>query len=171
MLANIRCQCPTRREGVPGHFPDLMLDPEYVRVPRDARTHDETIRRAEAAPSMAAARRETDPLGVHPRHTALSVMPLFDQYAQVVDDTLHVLDGGVTMRHLLLFGNWVFKMGGRVYLSLVNKRLDALPRHDDFTHFSRPLFSEDKERKTPRAVKMTTNWRCTEYQELMSQMM
>ena len=56
-------------------------------------------------------------------------------------------------------------------LALANERLAAMPYHEDFTHFSRPLWAKDDESGAKRPVKMSVNWRCTEYAELISQMM
>ena len=103
--------------------------------------------------------------------TAFSLVPTFHQYLQVVYDSLHALDGGGTMRHLLFLGNWLYKTGGDARLALANKRLAAMPRHDDFTHFSRVLWALDSKGDSTRTVKFAANWRCTEYEQLVSQMM
>ena len=75
------------------------------------------------------------------------------------------------MWHLVFLGNWIFSAHGADMLALANERLAAMPYHEDFTHFSRALWSKDDESGAKRPVKMTVNWRCTEYAELISQMM
>ena len=167
-----RCECTTRSADVPGHDPSLMLDPQYQRRPRDLKEHEAALAKSESAPTVRAAQQATAPLGLVPLRTALSLLPMVHVYGHVAFDSLHVLDGGVTMRHLIIFGNWLLSVHGSGGLDLVNRRLRALPRHDDFTHFERPLFCEDNgAAKRTRLVKMTTNWRCVEYEQLMSQMM
>ena len=71
------------------------------------------MRRTEATDGIADAAQIAAPLGLHPYHTAFSLVPTFHQYLQVVYDSLHALDGGGTMRHLLFLGNWLYKTGGR----------------------------------------------------------
>lgn len=166
-----RCECTTRTAGVPGHDPSRMLDPQYARRPRDLKDHEAALQKSELALTVAAAQLATAPFGMVPLRTALSMLPMVHVYGQVAFDSLHVLDGGVTMRHLIIYGNWLRSEHGSAALDLVNRRLRALPRHDDFTHFERPLFCEDTAATRTRLVKMTTNWRCVEYEQLMSQMM
>ena len=98
-------------------------------------------------------------------------MPMFHLYAQVRTDSMHLFDCGGTMWHLVFLGNWIFSAHGADMLALANERLAAMPYHEDFTHFSRALWSKDDESGAKRPVKMTVNWRCTEYAELISQMM
>ena len=175
MLANIadehRCECTTRQAGVVGHYNGNMLNPAYIRKPRDVAHHRDVVKATEETNAIGEAEMLAAPLGLWPYHTAFSLIPTFNQYLQVQYDTLHVLDGGGTMRHLLLLGNWLYKTGGGALLALANKRLAAMPRHDDFTHFSRVLWMLDSNREGTRMVKFAANWRCTEYEQLVSQMM
>ena len=174
--ANCRCTTPTKRDGVPGHHSAHMLDPEYERVPRDAAALRDLVFRAEDVEAIGAAEEMTAPFGVWPYHTALMLMhPSFEQYLQITWDSLHVFDGGVTMRIVLLLGNWYWRQcrDGSAALSLINERLAAVPRHDDFTHFKRPLLSLETstDSSKTRPVKMSVNFRCVEYQQLVQQIM
>ena len=60
---------------------------------------------------------------------------MFHQHIMVRADSLHLFDGGGTMRHLILLGDWLH-MQGKEFLTLANERLAAMVRLDDFTHFS-----------------------------------
>ena len=55
-------------------------------------------------------------------------------------------------------------------MRILNLRLAALPRVDDFTHFTRPLLDMDSNKKSARRVKHACNWRCTEFEQLLQQM-
>ena len=88
----------------------------YNREPRDAAYTSRVV--AEAVNIAArqgrgggwnAACRHTQALGVWPQECALSRMPGFNYLLQVVYDSLHVLDGGVTMRIVILIGCYVFR--------------------------------------------------------------
>ena len=171
MIGERRCECSTKQPGVEGHYNGNMLDPAYARKPRDLTHHRDVVSATEATDGIADAAQIAAPLGLHPYHTAFSLVPTFHQYLQVVYDSLHALDGGGTMRHLLFLGNWLYKTGGDARLALANKRLAAMPRHDDFTHFSRVLWALDSKGDSTRTVKFAANWRCTEYEQLVSQMM
>ena len=194
-----RCCTPTRLDDVSGHYRDYMLTSgcgcqtygwcavhgTYNREPRDAAYTSRVV--AEAVNIAArqgrgggwnAACRHTQALGVWAQECALSRMPGFNWLLQVVYDSLHVLDGGVTMRIVILIGCYVFRTateegGGRAGIELANERLNELPRHDEFTHFDRPLYSLSEESKKARVrdVGMTVNWRCTEYEQLVVQVM
>ena len=147
-----------------------MLSPEYLRVPRDYDEHMDAVQAAEDADTYDAAAQIVQPLGLHDTHTALAEMPMFHQHLMVHADTLHLFDGGGTMRHLILLGNWLYGQGKQI-LALANERLAAMVRQDDFTHFNQPLWGMDDESGVLRRVKMAANWRCVEYEQLVSQMM
>ena len=147
-----------------------MLSPDYLRVPRDYDDHMAAVRAAESAATYDAAAQIVQPLGLHNSHTVLAEMPMFHQHLMVRADTLHLFDGGGTMRHLVLLGNWLYRQGKPV-LALANARLAAMVRQDDFTHFNQPLWGMDDESGALRLVKMAANWRCVEYEQLISQMM
>ena len=72
--------------------------------------------------------------------------------------------------HLILLGNWLHRQG-KEFLALANECLAAMVRQDDFTHFKQPLWGLDDESGALRLVKMAANWRCMEYEQLISQMM
>ena len=110
------------------------------------------------------------PLTLQDTHTALAEVPMFHQHIMVHADSLHLFDGGGTMRHLILPSNWLHSQG-KEFLSLVNECLAAVVRLDDFTHFSQPLWGMDDESGALQKVKMAANWRCVEYEQLISQMM
>ena len=128
------------------------------------------VKAAESAATYDAAAQIVQPLGLHDSHTALAEMPMFHQHLMVRADTLHLFDGGGTMRHLILLGNWLYRQGKPV-LALANARLAAMVRQDDFTHFNQPLWGMDDESGALQLVKMAANWRCVEYEQLISQMM
>ena len=188
-----RCETPTLLEGHRGHYPGLMLaggcacrtsgvcrtHNAYNRKPRDAKQTQDVIMNAMSVagrrgPGLGwgAAVQMTKPLAVWPQRCALSRLPGFSRLLQVLYDSLHVLDGGVTMRLLILVGCHVFDVGKRAAIELANERLAALPRHDEFTHFDRPLFGlTPKAKGNIRAIQMTVNWRCMEYEQLIAQVM
>ena len=147
-----------------------MLSPEYLRVPRDYDDHMAAVKAAESAATYDAAAQIVQPLGLHDSHTALAEMPMFHQHLMVCADTLHLFDGGGMMRHLVLLGNWLYRQGKPV-LALANACLAAMVQQDDFTHFNQPLWGMDDESGVLRLVKMAANWRCVEYEQLISQMM
>ena len=130
-----------------------MLSPEYLRVPRDYDEHMAAVQAAEDADTYDAAAQIVQPLGLHDTHTALAEMPMFHQHLMVRADTLHLFDGGGTMRHLILLGNWLYGQGKQI-LALANERLAAMVRQDDFTHFNQPLWGMDDESGVLRRVKM-----------------
>ena len=124
-----------------------MLDPDYHRTPRNLDEHEDWLREAEDKQSWADKCAMTEPFAMWPQRTALSIVPLFHWLLQICSDSLHVLDGGVTMRHIILMGNWVYKHHGRDALDLFNERLAALPLHDEFKQFNRALFALDSDNK------------------------
>ena len=148
-----------------------MLDPAYNRKPRDFSAHHAALVAADQCLTLTAMHALTDPLGLWPRKPALMEIPMFNLYLQVRHDTLHVFDGGITMRMLILMGNWIVHEHGEAALQLANERLAALPRLDDFTHFDRPLWAIEDDANAARAVKMAAFWRCTEYEQMISQIM
>jgi hypothetical protein len=77
---------------------------EYIRVPRD---YDECAMAVLQGHGNSAQARKR--LALHPEGSALLDLPLVNPYLQVRNDTLHVLDGGVTKRHLELVGNHLYK--------------------------------------------------------------
>ena len=106
-----------------------MLSPDYLRVPRDYDDHMAAVRATETAGTYNAAAQFVQPLGLHNSHTALAEMPMFHQHLMVRADTLHLFDGGGTMRHLILLGNWLYRQGKPV-LALANARLAAMVRQE-----------------------------------------
>ena len=66
------------------------------------------------------------------------------------------------MRLLLMVGNHLHNSGPTsdksAKLDLANRRLAAIGHHDDFTHFIKPLWALDDEKKADRPVKMACNW-------------
>jgi hypothetical protein len=148
-----------------------MLRPDAARTPRDTVATIALLERSEMADGISAARDMVRHLSLHPYPPALSGLIMTNTYLMVRYDTLHVLDGGVTMRILIIAGNFMYYSVGEWLLRLANACLAALPRHDDFTHFQTPLWAMDEDKKNARRVKMFCNWRCTEYEQLISQMM
>ena len=152
-----------------------MLDYRILRSPRDWQTTYIALKASEEAASLKAAFGALQPLGLVPYFPALAKLELTNPYLQVRYDTLHACDGGITMRLLLMVGNHLYKSGPNSHqsarLDLANRRLAAIGRHDDFTHFIKPLWALDDEKKAARPVKMACNWRCTEYVQLLAQVM
>ena len=128
------------------------------------------VKSAENADTYDAAAEFVQPLALHDTHTALAEVPMFHQHIMVRADLLHLFDGGSTMRHLILLGDWLHRQG-KEFLTLANERLAAMVRLDDFTHFNQPLWGMDDGSGALRKVKMAANWRCVEYDQLISQMM
>ena len=81
---------------------------------------------------------------------------MFHQHIMVRADSLHLFDGGGTMRHLILLDNWLHSQG-KEFLSLANERLAAMVRLDNFTHINQPLRGMDDESGALRKVKMAAN--------------
>jgi hypothetical protein len=148
-----------------------MLRPDAARTPRDTVATIALLERSEMADGISAAREMVRHLSLHPYPPALSGLIMTNTYLMVRYDTLHVLDGGVTMRILIIAGNFMYYSVGEWLLRLANARLAAMPRHDDFTHFQTPLWAMDADKQNARRVKMFCKWRCTEYEQLISQMM
>ena len=174
VLVNCRCTTPTRVQGHQGHFSRYMLGPAHPRTPRDLEVLRHIVEQAEQERVINVAEEMVAAYGLWPVQTALLLMhPFFNQYLQVVWDSLHVFDGGVTNRLIVLFGNWYYRlhMDGQAALGLLNERLASMPRVDDFTHFDRPFLSLDTESNSSRPVKMSVNFRCEEYRQLVQQIM
>ena len=169
---SVLCSCtvPSIKPRVDGHYGGYMIDPQYERVPRDWDEHMLALEEADKAPSLTKAEEILAPFSMHSIHSALAEMPMFHLYAQVRTDSMHLFDCGGTMWHLVFLGNWIFSAHGADMLALANERLAAMPYHEDFTHFSRALWSKDDKSGAKRPVKMSVNWRCTEYAEMISQM-
>ena len=151
-----------------------MLDPAYPRTPRDLEVLRLVVEQAERERTVSVAEEMVAAYGLWPVQTALLLMhPFFNQYLQVVWDSLHMFDGGVTNRLILLVGNWYYHLhsDGLAALGLLNERLASVQRHDDFTHFERPFLSLDTESGSSRPVKMSVNFRCEEYRQLVQQIM
>ena len=153
-----------------------MLDPTAERRPRDWNaTLDLLEQTQDEAKSLGECRAMVAHVSLHPYRSALSRLKLTNMFAAVRYDSLHVCDGGITMRILIIIGNHLYHRqppaAGDALLRLVNRRLAAMPRHDDFTHFGRPLWALDPDKKACRRVKQACNYRCTEYQQLLQQAM
>ena len=171
---NYRCTTPTKVPGHTGHCERYMLDPAYARTPRDLADMLRAIDLADQESSIDGAEDVVKPYGIWPVKTALMLMdPYMNQYLQTVWDTLHVFDGGVTNRNIVLAGNWYYRIhaDGGAALALLNERLAAMPKHDDFTRFLRPFLSVDTESGSTRPVKTAVNFRCEEYRQLIQQIM
>ena len=157
---SVLCSCtvPSIKPRVDGHYGGYMIDPQYERVPRDWDEHMLALEEADKAPSLTKAEEILAPFSMHSIHSALAEMPMFHLYAQVRTDSMHLFDCGGTMWHLVFLGNWIFSAHGADMLALANERLAAMPYHEDFTHFSRALWSKDDESGAKRPVKMSVNW-------------
>lgn len=169
----------TTRGATDEHEGGHMLDPAVERKPRDlTETCKLLCDSMEPGLGIGAAKGLVKHLGLFPYLPALAKLPLTHCYLNVRYDTLHVLDGGITSRIIVILGNWLFYRAGDAtdtrpkekWVRLLNMRLAALPRVDDFTHFSRVLLDFDGEKKKKMRVKNACNWRCTEYEQLVQQL-
>ena len=156
-----------------------MLNPHVDRTPRDlaetSRLLDETL----DMDGIEQAKDHVRHLGLHPYSTALIKLRLTHCFLYVRYDSLHVLDGGMTSRIIVLVGNWLYYCSegfgpddnkpNDTWVRILNRRLSAMPRVDDFTHFVRPLLDMDSNKKAARRVKHACNWRCVEFEQLLQQ--
>ena len=85
-----------------------MLRPDAARTPRDTVATIALLERSEMADGISAAREMVRHLSLHPYPPALSGLIMTNTYLMVRYDTLHVLDGGVTMRILIIAGNFMY---------------------------------------------------------------
>ena len=175
------CSClfTTKHPLLGVHRGDDMLNPHVDREPRDLAETLKLLKETLDMQGIGDAQKHVEHLSLHPYLTAviqlkLSHCFLFNRY-----DSLHVLDGGITSRIIVLVGNWLYYCsegyspedgkGNEKWVRILNKRLAALARVDDFTHFTRPLLDMDTNKKAARRVKHACNWRCTEFEQLVQQ--
>jgi hypothetical protein len=157
-----------------------MLDPHKDRPTRDLASTRQLLEETQRMPGIGEAQKHVEHLSLHPYLTGFMRLKLTHCYLYVRYDSLHVLDGGMTSRIIVLAGNWLYycsegfepsdKKGNEKWVRILNLRLAALPRVDDFTHFTRPLLDMDSNKKSARRVKHACNWRCTEFEQLLQQM-
>ena len=83
-------------------------DHGYVRTPRDLSRCVEALSEAAAIRSREVRRRAVNHLGLHPEGSALHALTYMNTYLQVRDCSLHALDGGGTMKHLIFMGNYLY---------------------------------------------------------------
>ena len=83
-------------------------DHGYVRTPRDLSRCVEALSEAAAIRSREARRRAVNHLRLHPEGSALHALTYMNPYLQVRDCSLHALDGGGTMKHLIFMGNYLY---------------------------------------------------------------
>ena len=83
-------------------------DDGYVRTPRDLSRCVKALSEAAKATSRTARRRAVNELGLHPEGSALHALTYMNTYLQVRDCSLHALDGGGTMKHLIFMGNYLY---------------------------------------------------------------
>ena len=81
-------------------------DHGYVRTPRDLSRCVKALSEAAKATTREARRRAVNELGLHPEGSALHALTYMNTYLQVRDCSLHALDGGGTMKHLIFMGNY-----------------------------------------------------------------
>ena len=169
----------TTRDANGEHMGKVMLDPTEDRTPRDLEgTRSRLEQCMDPAMGIGAAKDHVAHLGLFPYPPAFMRLKLTHCFLYVRYDSLHVLDGGITARIIVIVGNWLFYHAGGAtaaapkewWVRLLNARLAALPRVDDFTHFARPLLDMDGEKKKKMRVKAACNWRCTEYEQLVQQL-
>ena len=156
-----------------------MLDPAEARTPRDLETtHRMLTECMNPEMGIGAAQDHVKHLSLFPYPPAFMRLKLTHCFLYVRYDSLHVLDGGITARIIVILGNWLFyRSPGATddapkdwWVRLLNARLAALPRVDDFSHFGRVLLDMDGDKKKKMRVKAACNWRCTEYEQLVQQL-
>jgi hypothetical protein len=90
-----------------------MLRADYHRVPRSCAQCKDVLTAAQNTNIPRAAKnRMVEGLSLWPEGSALHGLRLCNPYLQVRGDSLHVLDGGLTARLVLLAGNWLYSEGG-----------------------------------------------------------
>lgn len=174
----VRCETSTKdAQDSSCHSGSLMVNIHHVRRPREYQRCVDALNTTEGQAE------QLKSLGLHPEGSAFLELPLVNPYLQVRGDTLHVLDGGVTKRHLEFLGNHLYKMHeddettiggieGDIYvifsdtyimlfaaLRLVNKRLRNMIRQDDFLLLSHKLYKTELDPNALRPVQLGTNWR------------
>ena len=83
-------------------------DHGYVRTPRDLSRCVKALSEAAKATTRTARKKAVNELGLHPEGSALHALTYMNPYLQVRDCSLHALDGGGTMKHLILMGNCLY---------------------------------------------------------------
>ena len=83
-------------------------DHGYVRTPRDLSRCVKALSEAAKATTRTARKKAVNELGLHPEGSALHALTYMNPYLQVRDCSLHALDGGGTMKHLIFMGNYLY---------------------------------------------------------------
>ena len=83
-------------------------DHGYVRKPRDLSRCVKALSEAAKATTRTARKKAVNELGLHPEGSALHALTYMNAYLQVRDCSLHALDGGGTMKHLIFMGNYLY---------------------------------------------------------------
>ena len=73
---------PSIKPGVPGHFSGYMLKPDHERVPRDWEDHMSVLQEAAHLQMMTGKQELCDSFSMHPHHTALAEMSMFNLWVQ-----------------------------------------------------------------------------------------
>jgi hypothetical protein len=105
-----------------------------------------------------------DPLGLHPEGSAFHDLCYMNAYAMVRDCSLHALDGGITTKHLIFMGNYLYERERRnrdsmKWITLANERLKAMPKYDDFDKFNHALYSTTVKAGKTRPIKLEVHMR------------
>ena len=172
-MDNLFCSCLTSTRNPDGtHNGHAMIDPNNERPARDLVETIAVMDRCDAATTHAETKRLLLDHGLWAERSALMDIPMFDMLHQVRADSLHVLDGGITMRLLLYVACWVAKEKGWAALEVVNKRISGMNIAQEYKHFHRRIFKKAREAKAGNnstTVTYSATWRCVEYEALIQQ--
>ena len=179
MVMVCSCLFTTKNPLTGEHHGDDMLNPHEERPPRDYAGTLKLLEETMGMEGIQEAKKHVEHLSLRPYLSGLIKLKLSHCFLFVRYDSLHVLDGGITSRLIVLAGNWLYYCSegflaednktNEKWVRILNQRLAALPRVDDFTHFTRPLLDMDSNKHAARRVKHACNWRCTEFEQLLQQ--
>ena len=174
-----RCMTPSR-DADGDHDPSKMIAWDYCREPRDLEHTKRVLIECADMTSRSAADNHASRLGIWPEVPAAMGLTHFNIYLQVVSDSMHVWDGGLTERVLVYVACWIYKKAedqapqtGWPAVHQINCRLAATERHQEFRHFNHPLFKLNDETRTSgrpdKRIVKAANWRCEEWADVLPQ--
>ena len=127
-----RCMTPSR-DADGDHDPSNMIAWDYCREPRDLEHTKRVLIECADMTSRSAAGNHASRLGIWPEVPAAMGLTHFNIYLQVVSDSMHVWDGGLTERVLVYVACWIYKKAedqtpqtGWPAVHLINCRLAAV---------------------------------------------
>ena len=116
-----------------------MLDPHKDRPTRDLASTRQLLEETQGMPGIGEAQKHVEHLSLHPYLTGFMRLKLTHCYLYVRYDSLHVLDGGMTSRIIVLVGNWLYycsegfepsdKKGNEKWVRILHALHTAAARH------------------------------------------